>query len=95
MNMTEQHKEIARCISQKVVNEQDYSPMDEYLTDDYDLSKVAQSGQILEVAVRNLSLHPNFNQADYEAKLDAFLAVLVQQTGRVAEYHRWARHEKN
>ncbi|MEZ4984698.1 MAG: hypothetical protein R2795_06635 [Saprospiraceae bacterium] len=51
-----------------------------------DLSKVAQSGQILEVAVRNLSLYPNFIQADYEAKLDAFLAVLAQQTGRVAEY---------
>lgn len=51
-----------------------------------DLSKVAQSGQILEVAVRDLSLYTNFNQADYEAKLDAFLAVLAQQTGRVAEY---------
>jgi steroid delta-isomerase-like uncharacterized protein len=35
MNMTEKHKEIARFISQKVVNEQDYSPIDEYLTDDY------------------------------------------------------------
>lgn len=33
--MTEHHKEIARFISQKVVNEQDYSPIDEYLTDDY------------------------------------------------------------
>jgi hypothetical protein len=51
-----------------------------------DLSQVAKSGQILEVAVRNLSLYPNFNQADYEAKLGAFLAVLAQQTGRIAEY---------
>jgi hypothetical protein len=51
-----------------------------------DLSQVAQSGQIMEVAVRDLSLYPNFNQADYEAKLNAFLAVLAQQTGRVAEY---------
>jgi len=51
-----------------------------------DLSQVAKSGQILEVAVRNLSQYPNFNQADYEAKLSAFLAVLAQQAGRVAEY---------
>lgn len=51
-----------------------------------DLSQVAKSGQILEVAVRNLSLYPDFDQADYEAKLSAFLAVLAQQTGRVAEY---------
>ncbi|MBL7980054.1 MAG: ester cyclase [Bacteroidetes Order II. Incertae sedis bacterium] len=33
--MTEKHKEIARFISQKVVNEKDYAPIDEYLTDDY------------------------------------------------------------
>ncbi|MDX2070320.1 MAG: ester cyclase [Haliscomenobacter sp.] len=33
--MTEKHKEIARFISQKVVNEKDYTPIDEYLTDDY------------------------------------------------------------
>lgn len=51
-----------------------------------DLSQVAKSGQILEVAVRNLSQYPNFNQAGYEAKLSAFLAVLAQQAGRVAEY---------
>jgi len=33
--MTGKHKEIARFISQKVVNEKDYTPIDEYLTDDY------------------------------------------------------------
>ncbi len=33
--MTEKHKEIARLISQKVVNEKNYAPIDEYLTDDY------------------------------------------------------------
>lgn len=33
--MTEKHKEIARFISQKVVNEKDYAPIDEYLTEDY------------------------------------------------------------
>lgn len=51
-----------------------------------DLSKLATSGQVLEVAVRNLSQYPNFNQADYDAKLQAFLDVLTQQPGRVAEY---------
>ena len=51
-----------------------------------DLTKLASSGQILEIAVRDLSLYPNFDQADYDAKLDAFLAVLAQQAGRVAEY---------
>lgn len=33
--MTEKHKEIARFISQKVVNEKDYAPIEAYLTDDY------------------------------------------------------------
>ena len=33
--MIESHKEIAKTISQKVVNEKDYSPIDQYLTDDY------------------------------------------------------------
>lgn len=33
--MTEKHKEIARLISQKVVNEKDYTPIEEYLTEDY------------------------------------------------------------
>ena len=33
--MIERHKEIAKYISQKVVNEKDYSPIVEFLTDDY------------------------------------------------------------
>ncbi|MDX2284929.1 MAG: ester cyclase [Bacteroidia bacterium] len=32
---TERHKEIARLISQKVVNEQEYAPIEAYLADDY------------------------------------------------------------
>lgn len=51
-----------------------------------DLSKIALPGQVLEIAVRDLSLYPNFDQADYKAKLADFLAVLGQQSGRVAEY---------
>lgn len=43
------------------------------------------SGQVLEIAVRNLSAYPNFNQADYEAKRDAFIAALEQQDGFVRE----------
>ena len=33
--MIERHKEIARYISQKVVNEKNYAPIEEYLTDTY------------------------------------------------------------
>lgn len=33
--MIEKYKEIARLISQKVVNEKDYTPIEEYLTEDY------------------------------------------------------------
>jgi hypothetical protein len=33
--MVERHKEIARDISQKVVNEKDYTAILEYLTDNY------------------------------------------------------------
>lgn len=33
--MIERHKEIARYISQKVVNEKNYTPIEEYLTDNY------------------------------------------------------------
>lgn len=51
-----------------------------------DLSKLATGGQILEIAVRDISKYANFDQADYEAKRDAFLALLAQQEGRVAEY---------
>ena len=33
--IVEKHKKIARDLSQKVVNEKDYSPIEEYLTDGY------------------------------------------------------------
>ena len=33
--MIERYKEIAKHISQKVVNEKDYTPIIEFLTDDY------------------------------------------------------------
>lgn len=51
-----------------------------------DLTKVASSGQVLEIAVRDLSKYSNFNKADYEAKRDAFLAELAKQPARVAEF---------
>ncbi len=51
-----------------------------------DLTKVASSGQVLEIAIRDLSKYPNFNKADYEAKRDAFLAELAKQPARVAEF---------
>ncbi len=52
-----------------------------------DLSAVAPpgSGQVLEIAVRDLSAYPNLDQADYEAKRDAFLELLAQQPGFVQE----------
>ena len=56
-------------------------------TDRYDLATIAnESGQALEVAVRDLSQYENFDATDYEAKLDAFLAALAEQDGFVAEY---------
>lgn len=33
--MIEKYKAIAKYLSQKVVNEKDYTPIDEYLTEDY------------------------------------------------------------
>ncbi len=51
-----------------------------------DASKLASSGQILEIAVRDLSIYSNFNKSDYETKRDAFLAALAQRPERVAEY---------
>jgi hypothetical protein len=51
-----------------------------------DLSQVATGNQVLEIAVRDLSKYSNFDQADYEAKRDAFLAELAKQPARVAEY---------
>ncbi len=51
-----------------------------------DLSKLATGNQILEIAVRDLSLYPNFNMADYESKRDAFLTKLAAQPATVKEY---------
>ncbi|MEM7531322.1 MAG: hypothetical protein AAF639_04040 [Chloroflexota bacterium] len=54
--------------------------------DRYDLSTVAtESGQVLEVAVRDLSSYENFVAADYEAARDVFLEALSQQEGWVQE----------
>jgi hypothetical protein len=52
-----------------------------------DLAGVAaRSEQVLEVAVRDLSGYPAFDPIDYADKRDAFLALLAEQPGFVAEY---------
>lgn len=52
-----------------------------------DLAGVASgSGQVLEVAVRDLSSYAAFDPVDYADKRDAFLALLATQPGFVAEY---------
>lgn len=52
-----------------------------------DLASIASgSGQVLEVAVRDLSAYDDFDQTQYEGARDAFLALLSQQPGFVAEY---------
>ena len=51
-----------------------------------DLSKIATGNQILEIAVRDLSLYTGFVKADYESKRDAFLAKLTAQSATVKEY---------
>lgn len=43
------------------------------------------SGQVWEVAVRDLSQYSNFDQVDYETKRDAYLAVLAAQDNFVRE----------
>lgn len=60
-------------------------PLDEYKPVDLSTLAAKNSGQVLEIAVRDLSLYNNFNQADYEAKRDAFLNALKQQSGFVQE----------
>ena len=56
-------------------------------TANYDLSAIlSKPGQILEVAARDLSKYENFDPADYETRLNAFLAALAKQPGFVAEY---------
>ena len=55
--------------------------------DSYDLAQIlTEPGQILEVAARDLSMYENFDSADYETRLNAFLDALSQQPGFVAEY---------
>ncbi len=52
-----------------------------------DLAGIADApGQVLEVAVRDLSVYENFDPAAYAAARDAFLALLAQQPGFVQEY---------
>ncbi|MCB9603054.1 MAG: antibiotic biosynthesis monooxygenase [Sandaracinus sp.] len=52
-----------------------------------DLAAIAdQPGQVLEIAVRDLSAYEGFDQAAYEAARDGFLALLRDQPGFVAEY---------
>ncbi|MEM6346366.1 MAG: T9SS type A sorting domain-containing protein [Bacteroidota bacterium] len=43
------------------------------------------TGEVWEVAVRDLSQYTNFDQADYESKRDAYLAVLAAQNNFVRE----------
>ncbi len=56
-------------------------------TEVVDLSDFANlgSGQVWEIAVRDLSQYTSFDQADYEAKRDAYLAVLAAQSNFVRE----------
>lgn len=52
-----------------------------------DLSGIAdEPGQVLEIAVRDLTLYPDFDAADYASKREAFLALVAAQPGFVAEY---------
>lgn len=54
--------------------------------DRYDLAELAlDSGQVLEVAARDLSSYEDFVMEDYEAARDAYLAGLSEQEGWVAE----------
>lgn len=55
--------------------------------DRYDLATIAtEPGQVFEVAARDLSMYEAFDQADYEATRDAFLELLSEQDGFVAEF---------
>lgn len=52
-----------------------------------DLAAIAdQPGQVLEIAVRDLSAYEGFDQAEYETARDGFLTLLRGQPGFVAEY---------
>lgn len=52
-----------------------------------ELSAIAPlgTGQVLEIAIRDLSSYDNFDQADYEAKRDVFLDKLSAQNGFLRE----------
>jgi len=55
--------------------------------DAYDLAGIAdQSGQVLEIAVRDLSTFADFDTTDYDARRLAFLDVLSSMPGVVDEY---------
>jgi hypothetical protein len=52
-----------------------------------DLASMAQQpGQVIEIAVRNLTTYEGFEPSEYAAARDAFLALLRNQAGFVAEY---------
>lgn len=52
-----------------------------------DLAAIAaQPGQVLEIAVRDLSAYESFDQAKYATARDGFLTLLRAQPGFVAEY---------
>lgn len=58
--------------------------------DAYDLAALATGpGQVLEIAVRDLSRYEGFDLEDYDARRLAFLEVLTSAPGVVAEY-QWA-----
>jgi len=60
-------------------------PLDD--TEIVDLSALASLGsnQVWEIAVRDLSQYSSFDQQDYEAKRDAYLSVLGEQTASIRE----------
>lgn len=54
-----------------------------------DLAAIAgRPGQVLEVAVRDLSTYPDFSPDDYATARDAFIELLGAQPGVIAE-HQW------
>lgn len=56
-------------------------------SDRYALAALADTqGQVLEIAVRDLSTYADFDPADYDARRLAFLAELTSKPGVVAEY---------
>ena len=52
-----------------------------------DLADLAPLGsnQVWEIAIRDVSEYDSFDQADYESKRDAYLAILAQQNGFIRE----------